>query len=393
MVAAPIPIRNWRDKLRQGKQGPVKCMTNILLYLENLPELKGRFRLNELSGDVDIDGVAIQDHDYVDVRVIMELDGYIPDKTDISAAIQRVARDHVYHPVRDYLTSLEWDGAARLDGWLIDQLGAPDHQLIRSFGAKFLIGSVARVMKPGCKMDNVLVWEGPQGIGKSTAISILYGENFMTSSIGDFGTREAPISIQGRWVAEIAELAALNKADNLDAKKFITETVDRFRPVHGKHTVDRPRQCVIIGTTNDKTYLKDPTGNRRYWPVPCTKINFDGLAAARDQLWAEAFHRFRAGEHWWLENEQELRDASTAQSDRLEDDPWAAALDKVLAEPEMKLRGFVTTTGMLHSLNVTIDRQNKASEMRVAAHLAKRGMIKTKKRVDGFPQWIWQWPE
>jgi putative DNA primase/helicase len=391
MVAAVVNLNAWRGQVQVGKQGPLKCLTNLVLYLQNLPEFAGNFRFNELSGLVELGGLPLQDCDYVDIRVIIEKAGYYPDKSDVPIAVERVARDRSYHPIREYLDGLAWDGQARLDGWLTTYLGAADHALMRSFAAKFLIGAVARVFQPGCKMDTVLVLEGAQGLGKTTAVGALFGENYMTSSLEDFGSKEAAISVQGQWVVELAELAALNKSDVLKAKKFITETVDQFRPPYGRHTVRRPRQCVIVGTTNDETYLKDTTGNRRYWPVPVLRIDLAGIRRDRDQIWAEAVDRYKAGEHWWLEDADELKMAEAVQRDRIDDDVWAPQLDELLRHEDYA--GDVQVSNLLAGLKMETERRTKAHEMRVAMHLASRGFKKVKKRLGGVPVNVWQRPE
>lgn len=190
------------------------------------------------------------------------------------------------------------------------------------------------------------------------------------------------------WVVELAELAALNKSDVLKAKKFITETVDQFRPPYGRHTVRRPRQCVIIGTTNDDKYLKDTTGNRRYWPVPVHAIDIAGLRSVRDQLWAEAVQRYRYAEQWWLTDE-DTRLAEAVQRDRIDEDVWAPQLDGLLASPEFAIRDYVTVSGLLMGLNLEVDRRTKAHEMRVALHLASRGYTKAKIRIDQRPTSVW----
>ncbi len=390
-MATVINLNAWRDRIQTNKNGPVKCLTNLVLYLQNLPDFAGQFRFNELSGLVELGGEPLQDCDYIDIRVIIEKAGYYPDKSDVPLAVERIARDRSYHPIREYLDSLTWDGQPRLDRWLTTYLGAADHALMRSFASKFLIGAVARVFQPGCKMDNLLVLEGPQGLGKTTVVGALFGENYMTSSLEDFGSKEAAISVQGQWVVELAELAALNKSDVLKAKKFITETVDQYRPPYGRHNVRRPRQCVIVGTTNDETYLKDTTGNRRYWPVPVRSIDVAGIRCDRDQIWAEAVSRYNGGEHWWLENAEELKMAEAVQRDRIDEDVWAPQLDDMLRHEDFA--GDVQVSSLLAGLQVATDRRTKAHEMRVAQHLASRGFQKVKKRVGGAPVNVWRRPE
>jgi predicted P-loop ATPase len=391
-AADVVPLQSWKGRLKQGDRGPTKCITNLMLHLRHLPELGERIRLNELAGTAEWNGEPLVDQHYVDVRMLIEAAGYSPDKGDIPAGVDRLALDHRYHPVRDYLSSLHWDRQPRIDRWLRVYLGAPDHSLSTAFGSKFLIGAVARAMRPGCKMDNVLVLEGRQGIGKTRAVATLFGPDFMTSNLGDLRGREGPISIQGFWVVEIGELASLRGAAVEDAKKFFSETVDRYRPMHARNIISRPRQCVFVGTTNADQYLSDATGNRRYWPVPVSEIDLVGLSRDRDQLWAEAVHRQAAGEHWWIDDEALLNQAAAAQADRVEEDIWAATLDPYLTDPEVVIRGYVTTAELLGKLGMMPDKQTRAAQMRAADHLSRRGWTRAKRRVAGRPAWTWSKP-
>ena len=321
-----IPLNAWRGSLEPGRNGAKKTLANLLLFIQNTPGLGKSIRFNEFTGRVEWRGAPLQDEDLIEMRLMIEEagrnDNFDADRTDIRPMIERVALDNKYDPVRDYLDNLKWDGTARINTWLRDFMGAPDHPVIGIFGAKFLIGAVARCYAPGCQMDNMLVLEGRQGAGKTTACAALFGREYMISSISDFKSKEASIALQGRWVVEVAELAALNKTDVRDVKKFITETVDQYRPVHGRSTIDRPRRCVFVGTTNEHQYLKDATGNRRFWPVPCGDISVEGIRDNRDQLWAEAVALFRGDEPWWITDDSHIKLAEAAQADRTEEDPW-----------------------------------------------------------------------
>lgn len=396
MMADVIPLNAWKGKLEVGRGGPKKTLRNLMLHLQNVPSLGASIRYNDFTGRVEWRGRPLADEDAIDIRLMIEDAGFEPTTSDVLPAVIRHAHDNSYDPVRDYLDALVWDKRPRIDAWLQDYMGAPEHEVIALFGSKFLIGAVARVYEPGCQMDNMLVFEGHQGAGKTTAVAALFGREYMISSISDFKSKEASIALQGRWVAEIAELAALKKTDITDVKKFITETVDQYRPVHGKNTIDRPRRTVFIATTNEHQYLKDPTGNRRFWPVPCTVVRVADLAADRDQIWAEAVARYRAQEPWWLTDIDHVVQAEAIQSDRAEGDAWAEPIDRWLDEPENRSLEYLTV-GMILSaaIKMPIDRQGRADEMRVASHLTKRQWTRAKRRVaKGSPSiWCWKRPE
>lgn len=396
MADKVIPLNAWKGKIDTTARGPKKNLRNLMLHMQNVPGLGRSVCYNEFAGRVEWRGQPLQDEDTVDIRLMIEDAGYEPQTTDVLPALVRHAHDNAYDPVRDYLDGIVWDKVPRINRWLQTYMGAPDHEILEIFGAKFLIGAVARVYDPGCQMDNMLVFEGKQGAGKTTAVAALFGREYMISSISDFKSKEASIALQGRWVAEIAELAALKKTDITDVKKFITETVDQFRPVHGKNTIDRPRRCVFIGTTNEHQYLKDSTGNRRFWPVPCGDVMVAELSAARDQLWAEAVVRYRAQEAWWITDAEMLTKAEGIQGDRAESDTWGDAIDRWLDKPENAALEILTVGGVLtEAIKMPLDRQGRADEMRVAAHLTKRKWSRVKRRLfkGSPPIWCWAKPE
>lgn len=392
MAENVISLNAWRGKLEIGRSGPKKTLRNLMLHLQNLPGLGNSVRYNDFTGRVEWRGRPLADEDIIDIRMMIEDAGFEPKDGDVYAATVRHALDNKFDPVRDYLDGLVWDKRPRLDFWLRDYMGAPEHEILSLFGAKFLIGAVARVYEPGCQMDNMLVFEGKQGAGKTTAVAALFGREYMISSISDFKSKEASIALQGRWVAEVAELAALKKTDITDVKKFITETVDQYRPIHGRNTVDRPRRCVFIGTTNERQYLKDATGNRRFWPVPCGDVRVQDLGNDRDMIWAEAVERYRAREPWWLTEQEHIDQAEAIQGDRSEQDPWGEIIDAWLAEPENRSIDFITCGLILrNAIGMAKDRLHRADEMRVANHLAKRGWGHVKRRPWQGAKPIWGW--
>lgn len=396
-VTKVVPLNAWHGKVqRDGRGKPRRNLHNLFLFLKESPGLGRTLRFNEFAGRVEWNGAPLADEDIIEIRLIIEETGQVigfePQANDVRQAVYRHAQENKFDPVREYLDALKWDGIPRLDTWLKDYMGGPNHEMISVFGAKFLIGAVARVYEPGCQMDNMLVFEGKQGAGKTTAVAALFGREFMISSISDFKSRDASIYLQGRWVAEIAELAALTKTDIRDVKKFLTETVDQYRPVNGKEVIDRPRRTVFVGTTNEHQYLKDATGNRRFWPVPCGNVDVPRIAQDRDHLWAEAVARYRAGEAWWLTDDAQIVAAEAVQGDRAEQDPWGEFIDQWLDEPENRGIEFVTGAYLLrNALKMTADRIGRSDEMRVANHLAKRGWKHTKRRPNAGAKPVWGW--
>lgn len=237
-------------------------------------------------------------------------------------AVETVARDREFHPVREYLDGLEWDGAARLDRWLVTYLGTADTVYVRAIGPRWLISAVARIYAPGCQADCALILEGPQGIRKSSALAAL-ARPWFTDRLSDLGSKDAAIETRGVWIIELAEFDTMSRAEVGTIKAFMSRRQDRFRPPYGKRLVDLPRQCVFAGSINPEGgYLKDATGGRRFWPVVCGAINLDALERDRDQLWAEARDRFRRHEPWWLETRELDALAAEQQAERYQGDAW-----------------------------------------------------------------------
>jgi predicted P-loop ATPase len=246
----------------------------------------------------------------------------------VGRAVETVAREALVHPVREYLSNLKWDGNPRIETWLTRYLGVDDTPYSRAVGSRFLILGMARIFQPSCQADHVLILEGAQGIGKSSALRIL-ADPWFTDRVADLGTRDAAIGLVGVMLAEVAELDALTRASNTAIKSFIARRSDHFRPPYGRRAIKQPRQCVFAGTYNpdgDGGYLKEPTGARRFWPVACGAIRLDLLARDRDQLWAEAVVRYRQGHRWWLDSPELVALASAEQRLRFPVDPWS---DKV----------------------------------------------------------------
>jgi predicted P-loop ATPase len=313
---AQFPV--WKTKLAKRKNGePYGDERNVIIALEESAEFIGAFMYDAFADQIKLmrpppwlkkeitqrGWTARQwsDNDRIELQAWLQSEGLPVNKASVvQDAVIVVAQRWRFHPVQDYLQELRWDGKPRLDHWLEDYLGATDNdRYLKAIGAKFMIGAVARAMEPGCQMDTMLVLEGAQGIGKSSAVRALFGS--WTSDVAhDMASKDAAILIQGIWGGELSEMTAMAKSLIETVKAFISRRVDRYRPPYGRNAIDRPRQTVFIATTNECEYLQDATGGRRFWPVDCEKIDVDALDRDRDQLWAEAMHRYRAKETWHL---------------------------------------------------------------------------------------------
>ena len=258
--------------------------------------------------------------DYIELTAYLQTQRLKVTKHTARDGVLVAARDKLIHPVRDYLSGLVWDGVPRLDSMAVNYLGAEETPFAAIALPKFMIGAVARIMNRGWKVDTMLVLEGLQGAGKSQFARILAGDGWFSDSMQKFHGNDAMIELQGRWIHEVPELEALTRSTTSMAKAFLSKVDDIFRPPYGSQAETFVRQCVFIGTTNKKRYLRDQTGARRFWPIACGKIDCDRLANDRDALWAEAVARFRAGEDCFLTEEQQEELAVPEQRERMY--PW-----------------------------------------------------------------------
>lgn len=236
-------------------------------------------------------------------------------------AINAVALDDSFNPIKDYLEGVAWDETKRLDYWLNDYFGVEKNKYTLAVAAKTLISAVARIYEPAAKVDTVLTLIGDQGIGKSTAWKIL-AYPWFSDSIIDLHSKDAMQHLRGRWIVELSELSAMQRQEIEATKQFLSRDNDGYRPTYGRRDQSFPRQCIFVATTNTEKPLKDRTGNRRWWPVAVTHaLDADALRAVRDQLWAEAVTRYKSGEKWYLDGAVEA-DAEQEQHDRVEEDDW-----------------------------------------------------------------------
>jgi predicted P-loop ATPase len=295
----------------------------------------------------------------------MQHHGIMVNKAIVGEAVQTAARNHRFHPIREYFEGLTWDGISRIGDWLTLYLGVDPSDYARAVGAKWLIGAVARVFQPGCKMDCCIVLEGPQGIRKSSALRVL-AEPWFCDEIADLGSKDSSMQVHGVLVVEIAELDALQKSEVSKVKVFMSRSTDRYRPPYAKYLVEAPRESVFAGSVNPGIkYLKDETGGRRFWPVTCGRIDIKSLERDRDQLWAEAVVRFRANSTWWLDTPELNQAAEQEQAQRYDVDPWLPKIVEYIKDLDS-----VSIRDVLEDcLFVPTDRWSKADKNRVAATL------------------------
>jgi predicted P-loop ATPase len=410
------PAGDWRDQLicskgrRDEPGGPKPLLANAITALRAAPEWEGVLAFDEFSlrtvalkpapWDGAATGLDWTDHEdrlvanwlqHASIYVSVEVAGQ---------SVQTVAKDRPFHPVREYLDSLMWDGTTRIDTWLTRYLGAEATEYTAAVGARWLISAVARIYMPGEKVDCCLILEGPQGIKKSMALRTM-AHAWFTDEIAELGSKDSAMQTCGVWIIEIAELDSMRKAEVSKIKSFMSRSTDRYRPPYCKRLIESPRQCVFAGSVNHSNYLRDETGGRRFWPVTCTQIRIDELSRERDQLWAEARDRYRSGAPWWLDTVELNRVAQQQQADRYEGDAWDELVTKWVQSPSQRLDGAgqrlqpftsdcesVTMADVLkHCIGKLQDGWSQSDMNRVGRCLRALGFERYKARRGAYREW------
>ena len=325
---------NWQTALELDKQGKIKdTLDNIVLIIRNDSELES-IAFNKHRDGIDArDGLPWEqmkggwnDSDNAALKVYLSNKYGIYSPTKTKDAILAVAAERSYHPIKEYLDHLpEWDGTDRVETLLIDYFNATDNSYTRAVTRKMMVAAVARIVQPGTKFDSVLILNGPQGIGKSTFFAKLAGDWFSDSlTLTDMKDKAGPEKLQGYWILELGELAGMRKTDVEVVKSFISRSDDKYRASYGVNVESHPRQCIIVGSTNAESgFLRDITGNRRFWPV---RISGDGKRKAWqmsvydvEQIWAETLVLYAKGEKLYLEG-SDVELATNEQADAMESD-------------------------------------------------------------------------
>lgn len=338
---------------------------------------------DELENDAEIPRV-VRDTDVLRVQEYLQRHGLTRlSKATTHDAVDLRAAERPFHPVRDWLSSLEWDKQTRLADWLSNYLGAERTPYTSAIGAMFLTAMVARIFEPGAKADYMLVLEGKQGARKSMACSILGGRWFSDNLPDITEGKDVSQHLRGKWLVEIAEMSAMSKADHAALKAFISRPIERYRPTYGRREVVEPRRCVFIGTTNKTRYLRDETGGRRYWPVRVGAVDIERLAADRNQLFAEAVAQFQSGARWWPDAVFEAEHIKPEQDERFEADVWQYDIADFLVS-----RSHITVGEIAERvLDMPRGRIATQDSRRIAACLEHLGWERGKKDRAGRIRW------
>lgn len=337
-------------KLRPKSTDPEPTVDNIKLILVHDPRLKGRicynaFTLRRCAVDPlpwtpGGEGMRNwEDRDDAGLRWYLEKVWHISSRGAVQDASDLTAKENERHPVREYLSSLKWDGVGRVATELRDYMGAEDTPLNREIAKRWMAAAVRRVFQPGCKFDTVLVLVSPrQGIGKSQFADILAGDWFQ-DGLPQIGSKDAMQTLRGAWIVEVNEMAATKKADDDAIKQFFAARVDRYRESYGRYETDHPRQCVFVGSTNSRDFILDNTGGRRFWPVDVgaeardVGPRMDAMRRVRDQLWAEAVVLYKANTPSWFSEPEFTSELAETQTQHTQEDEWVGWIESFLDRP------------------------------------------------------------
>lgn len=394
----------WRRNLLGTGSGGLKdCRENIFHILTGHRELKGMVAFDEFSYRIvklkpppwpSTPGEWINNDDYELGLWLSQKEGLtVKAEGTLAAGVAMAAYRAKFHPVLDYLNPLQWDGVERLKHWVHECLGGADNTYHQLVGTWYIMGMVNRILCPGCQMDNMITLEGGQGEGKSTSLRVLAGEWFADTPL-KIGDKDAILNLAGKWLYEIAEMDSFNRAEVTAVKQYITSRVDRVREPYTRRPADRPRTCVLGGTTNQDEYLKDSTGARRFWPIAVGRLDLKKLAEWRDQLFAEAKHLLAKGERYWPTKEEERLYIIPEQEDREIIDPWLELIAIWVDGPEqMHTKRFTSAELLTKCINVPSDRIDGARSMatRIGMIMHKLGW-KRVRQATGKRLWYYERP-
>lgn len=396
LAEARPPI--WLKRLRRNDKGVVANVANAMVILANDPALADMVMFNAFTSEHLLTRAppppeddaplmagpyprSISDTDVSLLQAYMQR-VWAPSfgRAGVQDALMAISSGHQFHPVTDWLDSLVWDRTPRLDKWLSAAFDAEANAYHRAVGAKFLIAAVRRVRRPGCKFDYMLILEGAQGIGKSTAARVLFSDKWFSDSIPpDLSSRDAAMALLGVWCLEFGEIEHLIRNEPETIKAFLSRQSDRYRPPYERAYVERPRQGVLLGTTNSDDYLRDTTGNRRIWPVRCKSVDVRWVELNREQMWAEAVAREARGETVWLNDDDVVKDARAAQDKRMAEDAWeTTVLEWAIGRTHVKIPDV-----LWNALNMPREKQTRREVLRIADIL----------RQNGWRRWVMRPPD
>jgi predicted P-loop ATPase len=384
----------WRDSCVKGETGaPLAVLANAVIVLEQF--YPKHFAFDEMARST-ILRQPLEPTPNFKPRPVNDTDANAIQNRLQHSGLKRIGREPIlqaidlrshkyeFHPIRDYLSPLQWDGARRIENLFPKYFGSEETPYACRIGKMFLVSMCARIFEPGCKADHLPVVEGPQGALKSTACRVLAGDWF-SDGLPDIGSgKDVSQHLRGKWLLEVAEMHAMNRAEAALLKSFVSRQVERYRPSYGRYEVHEPRQCIFIGTTNKDAYLRDETGGRRFWPIKAGRIDVDALARDRNQLFAEAGAAYRQNAPWWPDKDFERNHIMPQQAARYEGDAWEENIASYLNATSRKVTISQVAREALH---FETSRLGTADQRRIAAALERLGWKRLPKDGHGNRYW------
>jgi putative DNA primase/helicase len=400
--------KSWREELTYNQDGQLvsNSLNNAMLIMENDPVFTRMFCFDEFAQEKVVVQCPpwetpsrfkprqVMEHDYVHIARLLEKRGVKPQFSLVPKLVSTSIMNRCRHPAREYFRKLEWDGEPRLDRWLIDYAGAvyDDEEYVKAVGRKWMTAAVSRIFEPGCKFDHMLILEGDQSVGKSyllRELATIHGREYFDDSMNfvDLVNEKKPLNLQGVLIIEFQELAGFNKLSPSQRKAAMTIQHDRIRRPYDKELTDLPRQCVFGGTINpdQRGYLDDVTGERRFWPVRVDSVDLTSLRRDKEQLWAEAVHRYNEGEPLYLNDEQETK-LEQAQETRKAIDAWMPYI-----EEEVGTKPEVTQDQLWQAIGMDKSRIGKQDQDRINDIMVRLGYKYRRKRVGGKRRYVWEY--
>lgn len=393
-----------------GKGGYAATAHNFMTVLNNDAAWRGVIAKNDRTGNTvfrlpppwskssaaDWEQPQIEDEDYALISSWFETSEYAlltsPKGEHLYAAVLSVARANRFDPVRMYMDSLKWDGVPRLNAMLHSYFAADGDEegrgeYVQAVSSMWMISAVARVYQPGCKVDTVLVLKGPQGVLKSTAFRVLAGDGYFCDDAVDLENKDSWMRLHSCFIAELGEMAGITRAEVTSMKAFVSRQMDKFREPYARVAVEHMRRFVFCASTNEDEFFKDITGNRRFWVIMTRgdkKVDIARLKADRSQLWAEAVHRYRAGEQWWMTDDKLIATAKAEQDAYVVGDIWDGEVAEYVNVLLMsRVEKFVRVTEILEKLGKRTAERTNADKLRVVSALKRLGFEQKRARVDG----------
>lgn len=371
-----------------GKGKPLSTHANIGIALDHTLEILGGAYYDEFLDKTIIDGRQWRDDDDTGLCMWLQerlgLHGITPSM--VHQVVSRRLRATPRHCVREWFDSLIWDGEPRIahafeDHWGVEVGAHQSSDYIRAVSANFFLGPVARVYHPGCQLDTMVVFEGAQGVGKSSALRVLGGPWYMAAT-ESVNSKDFQQALRGALLVEIPELDSFDRADVKRVKSIISNPVDKYRASYARHAQDYPRQCVFAGTTNRDDWGNDDTGLRRFWPVRCGDVDLDGIARRRLDWYAEAVALYRRRHPWW---DVPRAAALAAQADRQSEDIWTALVATyLLGKTEVQIHDILAD-----ACKVAPSQMTHAHKLRIGSILRLSGWSKSNLRRDGKQTKTW----